>query len=488
MAQGLPSVRGARAASDDRKPYSFRIRQCSAHVQFLRRIRYLTQERREVFREKNRQIALHGVILYRMLDIKFIRENKDIVAAGAKKKRIQVDLNRLVELDDKRRELQATIDGKRAEQNNASTQITAEKDPAKKKDIIARMQELKETLRLEEESMQELLKEWRSLMVMVPNVPDISVPEGESDADNKEVRQWGDVPKFDFPVKSHSELLLMHDMADYERGAKVAGFRGYFLKNDGARLSWALERFVIERFMNREGFTPMIVPSLVRREPFVGTGYLPQSEEDLYKTQDGDYLAGTAEVATMGYYMEEVLDKKDLPIKFFAFSPCFRREAGSHGKDTKGIFRIHEFLKFEQVVLCEANHEESVKYHEELTANAEALLQELKLPYHVVINCGADLGLGQVKKYDIEAWMPSEEKYRETHSSSYFHDFQTRRLNIRYRDGETLRYVHSLNNTALATPRIVTQIVENYQNKDGSITVPEVLRGYVGKDTIGKSN
>ena len=281
-----------------------------------------------------------------MLDIKFIRENKDIVAAGAKKKRIQVDLNRLVELDDKRRELQATVDGKRAEQNNASTQITAEKDPAKKKDIIARMQELKETLRLEEESMQELLKEWRSLMVMVPNVPDISVPEGESDADNKEVRQWGDVPKFDFPVKSHSELLLMHDMADYERGAKVAGFRGYFLKNDGARLAWALERFVQDRFMNREGFTPMIVPSLVRREPFVGTGYLPQSEEALYKTQDGDYLAGTAEVATMGYYMDEILEKKDLPWKFFAFSPCFRREAGSHGKDTKGIFRIHEFLKF----------------------------------------------------------------------------------------------------------------------------------------------
>jgi len=231
----------------------------------------------------------------------------------------------------------------------------------------------------------------------------------------------------------------------------------------------------------------MIVPSMVRREPFVGTGYLPQSEEDLYKTQDGNYLAGTAEVASMGYYMEEVVEKKDLPIKFFSYSPCFRREAGSHGKDTKGIFRIHEFQKYEQVILCEASHKESVKLHEEITANAENLLQELKLPYRVVINCGGDLGLGQVKKYDIEAWMPSENTYRETHSSSYFHDFQARRLNIRYREEDgTLRYTHSLNNTALALPRILCQIVENNQCADGSITIPEALRGAMGKDVIAK--
>lgn len=430
-----------------------------------------------------------------MLDIKFIRENKDIVAAGAKKKRIEVDLDALVVLDDKRRELQAKIDGKRAEQNAASNVIASAKNDAERRQLISRMQDVKETLRLEEESLQKILKEWRALMVQVPNVPDVSVPEGESDADNREVRRWpapsgvegGEPVSFDFEPKSHTELLLMHDMADYERGAKVAGFRGYFLKNDGVRLSWALDQFVRDRFADK-GFTPMIVPSLVRRESFVGTGYLPQSEEDLYKTQDGEYLAGTAEVATMGYYMDEILEKKDLPYKFFSFSPCFRREAGSHGKDTKGIFRIHEFLKYEQVVLCEANHEESVRLHEEITENAEKLLQELKLPYHVVINCGADLGLGQVKKYDIEVWMPSEKKYRETHSSSYFHDFQTRRLNIRYRgeDG-TLRYVHSLNNTALATPRILTQIVENNQREDGSIMIPVVLQGYMGKNEIRTS-
>src|SRR3990167_4528522 len=423
-----------------------------------------------------------------MLDIKFIRENKDIVVAGAKKKHIEVDIDRLIELDDKRRELQLTIDQKRAEQNAASEKIV-KASTSEKETLIARMAEVKRTLQLEEESMQDILKEWRALMVMVPNVPDMSVPDGESDADNKEVKTWGDIPKFEYEPQSHSELLLIHDMADYERGAKVAGFRGYFLKNDGARLQWALQKFVEERFMNRDGFIPMIVPSMVRREPFVGTGYLPQSEEDLYKTQDGEYLAGTAEVASMGYYMDEILDKKALPIKFFAFSPCFRREAGSHGKDTKGIFRIHEFVKYEQVVLCEASHEESVKIHEELTTNSENLLQELKLPYRVVVNCGGDLGLGQVKKYDIEAWMPSEKKYRETHSSSYFHDFQTRRLNIRYRDeGGTVRYVHSLNNTALATPRILCQIVENNQQADGSITIPQALRGYMGKDAITKNS
>jgi len=427
-----------------------------------------------------------------MLDIKFIRENKDIVKAGAKKKHIQVDLDRLIELDNKRKELQAAFDEKRAEQNAASETI-AKASPEEKQAIIAKMAEVKKTMQMTEESLQEVLKEWRTLMVHVPNVPDISVPEGESDADNKEVRRWpdpsavegGGIRQFDFEPKSHAELMLARGMADFERGAKVAGFRGYFLKNDGARLVWALERFVQDRFMNREGFAPMIAPSLVRREPFMGTGYLPQSEEDLYKTQDGDYLAGTAEVAGMGYYMDEILDAKDLPIKFFAFSPCFRREAGSHGKDTKGLFRIHEFVKYEQVVLCEASHETSARIHEELTENSEKLLQELNIPYHVVVNCGGDLGLGQVKKYDIEAWMPSEKKYRETHSSSYFHDFQTRRLNIRYRDDKgTLRYAHSLNNTALAMPRILCQIVENYQQKDGSIEVPEVLRPYMSKEII----
>ena len=219
-----------------------------------------------------------------------------------------------------------------------------------------------------------------------------------------------------------------------------------------------------------------------------GTGFLGAHSDEIYRLEADDlYLVGTSEVALAGYHSGEIIDLADGPKRYAGWSSCFRREAGSHGKDTKGIFRIHEFVKYEQVVLCEASHEESVKMHEELTANSEMLLQELKLPYRVVVNCGGDLGLGQVKKYDIEAWMPSEQKYRETHSSSYFHDFQTRRLNIRYRDeGGTVRYVHSLNNTALAMPRILCQIVENNQRADGSITIPDVLRGYMGKDAIEK--
>ncbi len=423
-----------------------------------------------------------------MLDIKFIRENKDIVAAGAKKKHIVVDLDRLITLDDKRRELQAQIDGKRAEQNGASDAIVSAKDAAEKEALIAKMATLKETLKLEEESLTEVMKEWRALMVQVPNVPDISVPDGDSDADNQEVKVWGEIPKFDFTPKNHVDLMLALDMADFERGTKVAGFRGYFLKNDGARLSWAIWNYAQDFFQKRE-FIPMIVPSLVRREPFIGTGYLPQSEEDLYKTQDTEYLAGTAEVATMGYYMDEVIDKAELPKKFLSFSPCFRREAGAHGKDTRGLIRVHEFFKLEQVILCEANHEESVKWHEWLNRNTEEFIESLKIPYHTVVNSAGDLGLGQVKKYDIELWVPGEQKYREIASISYFHDFQARRLNTRYRgeDG-TLRFVHSLNGTAIPTPRILVSIVENFQRADGSIEIPEALRAYMGKDVIERNH
>jgi seryl-tRNA synthetase len=208
---------------------------------------------------------------------------------------------------------------------------------------------------------------------------------------------------------------------------------------------------------------------------------LPQSEEDLYKTQDADYLAGTAEVATMSYYADKTLDKKDLPKKIIAFSPCFRREAGSYSKDVKGLYRVHEFFKFEQVIVCEADHQTSVNFHEELRENSEKLLQLLNLPYRVVVNCGGDLGLGQVKKYDIETWSPAADKFRETHSCSYFHDFQCRRLNIRYKDEEgKTRIAHSLNNTALAMPRVLIQILENYQQADGTVKVPEVLKKYMG--------
>ncbi|MDP2655656.1 MAG: serine--tRNA ligase [bacterium] len=422
-----------------------------------------------------------------MLDIHFIRENVDLIKAGAKKKHIEVDIDRLITVDDERKSLRFDLDNKRAEQTRQSGNIQYSKDPERAR-LVEAMKQLKSGMTESEEKLKKIMEEWQRLMLSVPNIPDMSVPDGNSDADNVEVKKCGEKTKFDFTPKNHVDLMTELDIADFERGAKVAGFRGYFLKGDGALLSYALWQFISNHFVKKGGFTPMIVPSLVRRESFMGTGYLPQSEEDLYKTQDGEYLAGTAEVAGMGYHMNEVLEAKQFPIKYFAFSPCFRREAGAHGKDTKGLVRVHEFYKFEQVVLCEASHEASVKYHEELTANAEEMLQLLKIPYHVVINCGGDIGLGQVKKYDIECWMPSEEKYRETHSSSYFHDFQTRRLNIRYRDENgDMKFAHSLNNTALATPRLLAVVVENYQQADGTIAVPEILVPYVGKNTIGRT-
>jgi seryl-tRNA synthetase len=420
-----------------------------------------------------------------MLDIHFIRENTDLIKAGAAKKHLDVDIDRLIAVDDTRKMLRLELDTKRAEQNRKSSDIQRASG-AERQNLIEAMQHLKAGMVESEEKLKDVMVEWQQLMLTVPNIPDMSVPEGVSDAENLEVKKWGEPNKFEFTPKDHVELMTALDMADFERGTKVSGFRGYFLKGDGALLSYALWQFMSDHFVKKGGFTPMIVPSLVRRESFMGTGYLPQSEEDLYKTQDGEYLAGTAEVATMGYHMDEVLDAKQLPIKYFSFSPCFRREAGAHGKDTKGLVRVHEFYKFEQVVLCEASHETSVAHHEELTANAEEMIQALKIPYHMVVNCGGDLGLGQVKKYDIECWMPSEQKYRETHSSSYFHDFQTRRLNIRYRDAEgNMKFTHSLNNTALATPRFLAVLIENYQQADGTIKVPDVLVPYVGKDILG---
>lgn len=419
-----------------------------------------------------------------MLDIKFIRENKDLVALGAQKKHIDFKVDELIAADDARRALLAEVEAMRGKQNETASLVPRAASGEERDRLIAESKSLKDILQKKEDELAEVMKKWQNLMVQVPNIPDMSVPDGASDADNVEVRAWGEIPKFSFAPKSHIELMQNLKMLDLERGTKVAGFRGYFLTGHGARLQFALWSFVQDFFAKKGGFVPMIVPSLVRREPFIGTGYLPQSEEDLYKTQDGEYLSGTAEVATMGFYMDEVLEKKDLPVKILAFSPAFRREAGSHGRDTKGIMRVHEFYKFEQVVLCEASHAESVKFHEELTQNTEELMQALGIPYHMVVNCAGDLGLGQVKKYDIEAWIPSEGTYRETHSSSYFHDFQTRRLNIRYRDADgKMKFVHSLNNTALSGRPLIA-LVENYQNEDGSITVPEVLRPYMGKEVI----
>lgn len=414
-----------------------------------------------------------------MLDIKFIRTHKDIVAAGAKKKHIDIDLDALIALDDQRLELLKAAEELRAQQNEASKAI-ASADADKKQALLDSMQSVKKELQMKEEELKSIEARWNDLMLQVPNVPEMSVPEGKDDADNVSVHEWGTKPNFEFPPKDHIDLMRALDMVDFERGSKVHGFRGYFLKNMGMRLSFAIWQYAFD-FFGKKGFESFIAPAIVRPQYFYGTGHLPGEANDLYVTQDEDYLTGTAEVPMMAYHADEVLEKDELDKTYLAFSPCYRREAGSYSKDTKGLIRVHEFYKVEQVVICEANHETSVKWHETLNRNTEEFIETLGIPYRTVMNCGGDLGLGQVKKYDIELWVPGEEKYREISSASYFHDFQTRRFNIRYRDEEgKLRFAHSLNSTAIPTPRILVSLVENFQNEDGSVTIPEPLRPYLG--------
>jgi seryl-tRNA synthetase len=420
-----------------------------------------------------------------MLDIKFIRENKELVVLGIKKKHIKLDIEKLIKVDDKRREILTSLEAKRAEQNKVNFKV-ANASPSDREKIIAEMKILKDSMEKEEAELKEIVKEWQTLMLQVPNIPDMSVPDGESDKDNKEIKVWGEKPNFTFEAKDHVELMTNLNMVDFERGSKVHGFRGYFLVGDGARLSFAIWNYAMA-FFSAKKFVPIIPPVIVRKINLYGTGHLPGDAEDYYLTQDEDALAGTAEVPVMGYHSEEVLDGKTLPRRYLGFSPCFRREAGSYSKDVKGLIRVHEFYKLEQVILCEANHEASVTYHEELNRNTEEFIESLGIPYHTVINCGGDLGLGQVKKYDIELWVPKEGKYREISSASYFHDFQTRRFNIRYKDenGKT-KYAHSLNCTAIPTPRILVSLVENFQQADGSVKLPEVLHKYFGSSSIKK--
>ncbi|MAG12950.1 serine--tRNA ligase [bacterium] len=419
-----------------------------------------------------------------MLDIKFIREHLDLVKDAARKKHVDVDIDGLVRLDHKRTATLQEVEKMRAEQNESSKKISETSDESEREEKIQQMRALKTFLQKKEQELETVMQKWRPLMLQVPNIPDMSVPEGESDADNKEAKTWGKIPEFSFEPKNHVELMKSLNMVDFERGTKVAGFRGYFLKNDAVTLSLALWRFVFDCF-NNSGYEPLMAPSLVRGENLYGTGHLPHGVDDIYKTQDDLYLSATAEIPLMGMYANEVFDEKDLPKKFLAFSPCFRREAGAHGKDTTGIYRVHEFFKVEQFIFGSADHQDTVVLHEELTKNAEEVLQKLEIPYRVVINCGGDLGRAHVKTHDIEAWIPSENRYGESHSSSYYHDFQTRRLNIRYRDKDgSLRFVYSLNNTALATPRILISIIENNQQEDGSIKIPRVLQGFMEKEVI----
>jgi seryl-tRNA synthetase len=427
-----------------------------------------------------------------MIDLKDLRENPDKYRKAVELKRMSVDVAAVLDVDARCLAAQQEFERLRAEQNEASKQIGKLKDPNAKQQAIAKVAALKAQVKQAEERWKSAEGQLVPLLLRLPQPPDPDVPVGKDDTENVELRRWGDVRHFEFAPRDHVTLGAELGMIDIERGVKLAGSRSYFLTGMGTLLHQAVLRLAQDMMLER-GFVPMTVPVLVREEAMTGTGYFPLGRDQAYAITNEDppvYLVGTAEVSLTAYHMNETLDGQTLPRKYVATSPCFRREAGTYGKDTAGIYRIHQFDKVEQVIICRNDIEESKRWHQAIIENAEAVLQKLNLPYRVVYVCTGDLGQGQAAKYDIETWMPSRKAYSETHSASRFYEFQARRLNLRYRDSDgKIRYCHTLNNTVIASPRILIPILENYQNADGSVTIPEALRPYVGgRDRITRQD
>jgi seryl-tRNA synthetase len=415
-----------------------------------------------------------------MLDVRFIREHPDLVQAAARKKHIDIDIQTLLDVDSQRRQLLNQIETLKALRNKTSKDIPTLQGEAKQ-DAIAQMKKVAAESKALEGPLREVEATFAALMLQIPNVPADDVPEGTSDNDNIELKRWGELPQFDFPLRDHVEIGEQLDIIDISRAVKLAGSRTYFLKNAGVLLEQAVLQFALH-FMVRKGFTPFAVPHLVRDEAMLGTAYFPAGRDQAYRIPEDEVnLIGTSEVPVTAYHGDEILDAEALPKYYAGISSCYRREAGTYGKDTRGLYRVHQFHKVEQVVICQNDTDISCREHDHILANAEELLQALGLPYRVVLVCSSELGVPQVKKYDIETWMPSRQLYSETHSASKFHDFQARRLNIRYREkGSALRFVHTLNNTAVASPRILIPLLELNQKPDGSVGIPDVLQPYMG--------
>jgi seryl-tRNA synthetase len=423
-----------------------------------------------------------------MLDLAFIRENPELIKEVARQRNTAVDVDALLAVDRELRETRRQAEELRAEQNRLSKAIRdAGKDSTAREGHIARGREVAALLKELEPRERELEAGLHELWLLVPNIPDPSVPIGRGEVDNVEVKRVGQPRRFDFEPLDHVTVMRESNLLDLERGVKVAGSRSYILKGDAVLLELGLLQYALDR-VTRLGFQALSVPAMAKEFCFIGNSQFPRGRDQTYALPEDDlFLVGTAEVSITGMHSGEILRESELPLRYVAWSPCFRREAGTYGKDTKGIMRVHQFEKVEQYVMCRADHEESVLWHEELLRNAEGLVQELELPYRVINICTGDLGDAKVKGYDIECWIPSEERYRETHSDSYFHDYQARRADLRYRDSEGIvRYVHTLNNTALASVRTIIAIVENHQQADGTIRVPEALRPFVGgRDRLG---
>lgn len=445
-----------------------------------------------------------------MLDIKYIRDNVEQLTKAIQDKNVDLDINVLLELDSQRRTLLNEAETFQATKNAFSKEIPSLSEEDKKTKLLE-MQEMDAHHTEAKEKLRAVEAEYNNLMLLVPNIPSPESPIGKDDSQNVPWSYWspelGHVdpkdtdkvesckPIFTFDVKDHITLGKELDLIDTERGTAVSGFRGYFLKNEAVMIQYGLFQYALEKLRSK-GFTVMQTPSLVREFALVGSGHFPAGRAEVYQVanaagmesddnKEKTFLAGTSEPSLIAYYADQILDEKDLPIQVCGISPCFRSEIGSYGKDTKGVYRVKEFMKVEQVVICKADLNTSDVWLEKLREISEEILQELKLPYRVLNICTGDMGAGKYKMYDIETWMPARGSYGETHSDSNLTDWQARRLNIRYKDSEgKIKYAFTLNNTAVASPRILIPILENYQQADGSIKVPDILQKYVGTDVI----
>jgi len=413
-----------------------------------------------------------------MLSIAYIRANKQKVIDAAIHKNRSIDIDKIIILDDKRLSYIQIIQKLREEKN-----LLAKKPFSEEIKIQGKL--LKDQVRENEKQLSIIESELNQLLLFVPNVPLDEIPIGKNETQNVVIKKVGNIPHFTYKPLSYIEIGKKYHLFDLERGGKVSGFRGYFLTNQAATLQMAILMYVFQK-LTHKGYTPIIAPAIVKGFTLFGNGQFPWGEQEVYKLNDDDaYLAGTAEVPVTSYYSGEFIKEEDLPKKFVAFSPCFRKEAGSYGKDTGGLYRVHEFWKVEQVIIAKNNIEESLQIHEELQTNLEEILNDFKLPYQKMLMCTGDMGEPQIKKYDTEIWIPSRNAYGEIASNSIMGDFQTRRLKIKYRKktGET-EHCFSLNNTAIASPRILISILENFQQEDGSIDIPEVLHPFTGFNKI----
>jgi seryl-tRNA synthetase len=422
-----------------------------------------------------------------MLDIQFIRQNSQQVRDAIKNKGLDWDLDELLEVDRERREATRALEQQRARRNELSAQIpkaSKEERPA----LVEEAKQLRADIERLEPKLGEVQRRFQDLMLRVPSVPRPEVPIGKGEEANVEVRRVGAPPRFDFQPKDHVELMTNLGLVDWEGPRRFAGGRSYALVGDGALLELAVLRLAVDLLVTR-GMQLVLPPVMVKEEAMIGTGYFPLGREEAYSIPaDNLFLIGTSEVPLVSMLRDETLDFARLPLKRAGVSPCFRREAGAHGKDTRGLYRVHQFAKVEQVIFCGPDEDVARAHHEELLANAEAILALLEIPYRVVVACTGEIGLGQTRKHEVESWMPGRGSYSETHSCSTFGDFQARRSNTRLRmpSGE-LSYPFTLNNTAVASPRILIPLLENHQNSDGSVTLPKALRPYMlGRERLAQ--